>query len=112
MDLNVKKPCNDCPYRKTAFRGWLGECSGDPKEFLLQLEGPNIHPCHKTVDWEQASDEEIEESPRCIGALQFMNNSMMQSRFPQVRAMQEQAGKNDEIMQFKHNFIKHHEVTE
>lgn len=107
-----KKPCGECPYRKNSIEGWLGEDSHNPTRFLQQLEGPMIHPCHKAVDYEQSSEEVDEQSinaPRCAGALQFMNNSLMLSKYKEVAQLQKELGKNPDVMQFKHNFIKHHE---
>src|SRR5579859_5406661 len=106
----MKKPCNECPYRKASLKGWLGEDSGKPEKFLMQLEF-KAHPCHKTVDWdqpEQGVEEEADEAPICVGAMQFMNNSLMLSRHPDIARIQKEYGKNEDVLQYKHNFIEHH----
>lgn len=108
----TKKPCRECPYRKASAPGYLGECNYDPERFLLQLNNPDLHPCHLTINWEDYTEEEILEAKTCIGALQFMNNSMMLSHSAKVREMQKQAGKNPDVFQFKHNFINHHKAEE
>jgi hypothetical protein len=107
-----KKPCKQCPFRKNSAKGWLGGDSGNPEQFLQQLDHPNFYPCHSAINWERENvDEQGMKAPRCAGALQFMNNSMMQSRNSEVRELQKPLGKNDEVMQFKHNFIEYHKLA-
>lgn len=100
----MNQPCKECPYKKDSLPGYLGESSYDPERFLQQLEG-QVHPCHLTVDWENNNHDK---SQVCIGALQFMNNSCMMSRNKDVVALQKEVGKNENVLSFKHNFIKHH----
>lgn len=100
-----KKPCKQCPYLKTSLPGYLGECSGNPKEFLKQIEN-DVHPCHLTVNWEE---DDYSKANICVGALQFMNNSCKRSQNRSIEKMQLLAGKNDEVFSFPHNFIAHHE---
>jgi hypothetical protein len=40
---NVKKPCKDCPFRKDAIKGWLGE------ERMREILGADSFVCHKTL---------------------------------------------------------------
>src|SRR5690606_18087592 len=101
----MKKPCKQCPYLKNSIKGYLGESSGKPQEFLQQLESPTVHPCHMTVDWEE---DDYSKSTTCVGALQFMNNSCKKSKYPNVIDEQNEVGKNDEVLSFNHNFINHH----
>lgn len=104
---NMKKPCKECPYLKTSAKGYLGESSGNPQEFLYQLESPEVHPCHLTVDWEE---EDYSKATTCVGALQFMNNSCKKSKFPAIAKEQAEAGKNEDVLAFNHNFINHHSI--
>ncbi len=107
----MKKPCSECPYRKNSIKGWLGESSGDPMDFLAQLQNPDLHPCHKTIDWEKDDDIEKSDAPKCVGALQFMNNSLQISRYPEIAKLQKTVGKNlDEVMHHKKEFIEHHKL--
>lgn len=103
-----KKPCKECPYRKESLPGYLGEANYDPELFLQQLDMPELHPCHLAVDWESHTEQELLEAKKCVGALQFMNNSFMISRSQNIAVLQKEVGKNDEVISFKHNFIKHH----
>ena len=68
-----------------------------------------MHPCHMTIDWENYTEEDLLAAKKCTGALQFMNNSFMIHRNAVVAKLQKTVGKNSDILQFKHNFIKHHE---
>lgn len=101
----MKKPCKQCPYRKTSAPGYLGESSHDPQRFLQQLDLPTSHPCHNTVDWDE---EDYNKAKVCIGALQFMNNSAKLSRNPELKTLQSSLGKNDELFNWSSEFIKHH----
>jgi hypothetical protein len=106
----MKKPCKVCPYKRDSLNGWLGDVSGNPQQFLTQLETPMLHPCHATVhDWD--NDEELESRPKCIGALQFMNNSLKLSRYPQIAKAQKEVGKNEEVFTWGHEFISYHNTS-
>jgi hypothetical protein len=104
----LKQPCNQCPYRKDSTKGWLGEASYDPESFLQQLHLPTPHPCHVRVDWNGATKNDIECAPHCIGELQFMNNSLKLSRYPEFIELQKEVGKNDELFKWESEFIRHH----
>lgn len=100
----MKKPCRECPFKRTSASGYLGECLYDPELFLQQEE---VIPCHLTVDYEGKEPDYSQAQP-CVGNLQFMNNSLKLSRNPQVKQLQDEAGKNTKIFQFKSEFINHH----
>lgn len=102
------KPCHQCPYRKDSARGYLGENSYKPQLFLEQLEFDDLHPCHLSVNWEE---EDFNKSSVCVGALQFMNNSCKLHRNIEIARLQKMVGRNENILSFNHNFIKHHEHT-
>ncbi len=108
----MKKPCIECPFRKESCPGYLGDSSYNPEVFLATIEHSPI-PCHKVIDWEVASDEEIEreswEQP-CIGSLQFQRNSLKQPRDPDYRELVSGVEKNEDVFNWKQEFIKHHKV--
>ncbi len=64
--------CKECPYRKQSAPGYLGEASFNPELFLGQLDGPLLHPCHLSVDFET---EDYSKASYCQGALQFAKNT-------------------------------------
>lgn len=43
----VKEPCNDCPWRRDATRGWLGPYDAD--EWLRCAHGESAIACHQTI---------------------------------------------------------------
>lgn len=43
--LKRRKPCADCPFRRDALKGWLGEAS--PREFLIETLGEEPMPCQR-----------------------------------------------------------------
>jgi hypothetical protein len=50
----------------------------------------------------------IFEAPFCVGALQFMNNSIKLSRDKDVQKLQEEAGKNDDVFHWRKDMEEHH----
>jgi len=41
---HVKKPCKDCPFRKTSMKGWLG------RERMEEIIEQHTFVCHKKTD--------------------------------------------------------------
>lgn len=117
-EIRDRKPCKQCPYRKNSSPGYLGESSGDPERFLIQLQTDELHPCHLSVDWDaiealEASGEDFGIIPLnpdnvCIGALQFMNNTCQRSRYKAVRELQKEAGTNEDVIESRKAFIERH----
>lgn len=67
----LKKPCVDCPFRRSSLKGWLGETRA--REIIGGLTGGEHQSfyCHKTTvtsDTEEDSREVTEESQHCAGA--------------------------------------------
>lgn len=109
----LKKPCKECPFKRDSIPGWLGESSGDPEDFLEQLEHPTPIPCHLSVDWDLKGVElecEIRLAPACCGALQFMNNSCKLSKFKRIQDLQDEVGKNKNVFMWSKEFIEHHQL--
>jgi hypothetical protein len=109
----MNKLCKQCPFRKDSIAGWLGEASHQPEEFLATIENSPIA-CHMTVDWEEDDrriDEEIENAPACLGSLQFHKNSCKQPKDRQYANLVEVVDKNEEVFNWRHEFIKHHSET-
>lgn len=98
------KPCNECPFRKLSAPGYLGELNFRPELFLMQLD-EGVMPCHLSIDWEK---KDIDRWTPCIGAMQFMNNHGKISRIEIYAFIQRQCGKNENVFQFRHEFIQHH----
>ena len=70
--LSICEGCNQCPFRRNAIKGYLGESSFKPDEFLQPVLHGDIHlPCHSTVNYEV---EEDTSSIVCRGWLTMMRN--------------------------------------
>lgn len=100
----MNQPCKECPFLKTSWEGYLGDLSYKPEVFLQQLD-EEIMPCHLSIDWEK---KEYDKAMPCAGALQFMNNHGKLSRDLAAAHIQKQYGKNEEVFEFRHEFIEHH----
>lgn len=62
----TKEPCNDCPWRREATRGWLGPF--DAVDWLASIHGEAAIACHQTIPegggWS-------EQTRQCRGAAMF-----------------------------------------
>ncbi len=69
-----KKPCNDCPFRKNSFAGWLSDYT--PEELHDIVMNEIKFPCHMTheesINWDQGGTKEY---PLCAGALMYMKKN-------------------------------------
>ncbi len=68
MKTDLKKPCSECPFRRTSPAGWLGPW--DSARDLLAVAGSaQGFPCHKTIPRGGLDDlSEIEGLQACAGA--------------------------------------------
>jgi len=107
METN-KQPCNQCPYRRESLPGYLGELNYQPELFLQQLDCKEIHPCHMAINWENCTEEDLFAAKKCTGALQFMNNSLQIHRNREVAELQKTVGRNENVFNWKREFINHH----
>ncbi len=78
------KPCNDCPFRRKARRGWLGEAR--PESFIIEISMERPLPCHPTIDYgdrdwlEKWNAQKI--GKMCAGALILSANIAKSPRDP------------------------------
>lgn len=97
-------PCNDCPWRRTSTRGWLGPFSASDWVSLAQSDMPVA--CHLTIDrdddWEQPGVKQ------CRGVAMFRKNICKAPRDPAVvvgpRDTEKVFGRGTE-------FMDHHDNT-
>lgn len=73
-ELKIKQQCNDCPWRRNAFPGWLGNSTVE--NFLATTLGESHMPCHQTIDYEddEWKDTQLPDAPFCAGSLIFFQN--------------------------------------
>lgn len=55
-----KKPCSDCPFARTALRGWLGPYTAE--QWLGIVHGEGLVECHTKI------------GPQCAGAAIYRGN--------------------------------------
>ena len=109
---NLKKPCNDCPFRRNAAQGWLG--AAEPAWFvesaLADYTYYGFAPCHQTVNYEDPEwDMKLDQAESCVGALQFAANCGKSPRDPDRAEAVAKAGKNPDVFSNPNDFIEHHE---
>lgn len=62
-NVQHKKPCHDCPWRRKAIAGWLG---GETAQgWLAHAHGDGIVPCHTVKGKPQ---------PQCVGVATYRAN--------------------------------------
>ena len=73
------KPCNQCPFRRTALPGYVG--STDPADFIATTMADDAMPCHTSIDYEdpdwrdQLDPLNADSTARhCAGAATFFAN--------------------------------------
>lgn len=106
----LEKPCRECPFRKGARPGWLGEASWQPEEFLTpHWRGEQHLPCHMAVNWEDPDAQAAaQQAPRCEGWLSSMRISCKQPRDPDLaKAVAEAPADRSQIMDMR-EFVEHH----
>ena len=85
MKYTQKKPCGECPFRRCAPAGWLGNAT--PEEFINTALADDAMPCHPTVDytrddWRESMVEEGTKVQHCVGARIFFANQCKLPRNP------------------------------
>lgn len=72
MSCKKKEPCSDCPWRKNALPGWLGNHDVDYFHDVFEQDFP--YPCHQTMG---KPNEHI-----CTGLVFTRVNSCKISKYP------------------------------
>lgn len=123
MKSNLRQPCNDCPFRLNAVKGWLG--AGDPDHFVNGAlsdyplpkddnwretgEFITALPCHQTVDYEDRNwRDSLDESEVCVGALAFCANTGKDPRDRERSRLVTKIGRRDDVFARPQEFINHH----
>lgn len=93
MKFDLRKPCVDCPFRKDALKGWLGEDRAQEIADAL-TRNDQTFACHKTVNHHESEveegdidqdelDAELGDRQHCAGAIAMVEaegarNAMLQ----------------------------------
>ena len=118
------KPCRECPFKRTAWPGYLG--ADTPTGFVHKTESGVPMPCHLTVDYETPGwEERANDAPLCAGSITFLANScklpylpspeipvpdFLRRDIPQVlAALDDATPDHDAVFSNRQEFIDHHE---
>ncbi len=106
-----KKPCNDCPFKKTSLGGWLADYTPQELHMLVMSEKP--FPCHMThedtISWEQAG---TKEHPLCMGALKYMKKAGKLPRNKELADILKSVSREDlEDVLSVPEFFEHHKIA-
>jgi rubrerythrin len=105
---SCKKPCIDCPWRKTSLKGWLGD--QDPQLFTDIIKSGSKLPCHKTQK-KKMNLNELDNDDKilhCTGALITMKNNCLRSRNPKIAKLQNNISQDDNFFKNLNDFEKYH----
>lgn len=102
-----KKPCDQCPFRRKAINGFLGDST--PEEFIGTTMADYPMPCHLSIDYSspvwKESWEVGEEGRLCAGALIFYANISKMSRDPARPRLKPD---RDNVFASPSEFLAHH----
>lgn len=69
-----EKPCKQCPFKRTAERGWLGSYRL-PQEYMDSIASGVRRACHEEVKYDQTDwPQQEERASTCAGSLIFYAN--------------------------------------
>lgn len=93
-NVQHKKPCGDCPWRRNAIPGWLGNMT--PEEWLQAANGDGVIDCHTVVGSPQ---------PQCAGAASYRANTCKSPR--DLRALRLPVDRT-RVFSSPSEFLNHH----
>ncbi len=64
----MRKPCNQCPFLKTAPEGWLGN-EKSTQIIKSTIESNEVFYCHKTVDYTENDGTVTDKTKVCAGSI-------------------------------------------
>ena len=107
MKLIRNTPCGDCPFRKQAIAGWIGNWDS-ANDLLSQAQSEVGLPCHSSYNnGKIAIEEAVKSAHVCVGSLQSARNSGKLYRNPILNAFAKAVGRSESVMN-AWEFLKHH----
>lgn len=100
------QPCNDCPWRRVAKRGWLGPWTA--AQWLAIVHGDSPIACHQTItetDESGSGDWEHPAMRQCRGAAIFREHVCKSPRNPEIETGPED---RDNVFANNYEFYRHH----
>lgn len=117
MDQGKKTavPCAQCPFRRTAMRGYLGG-HREPNEITDIVVGDGRFPCHMEVT--NLTDRgrpvrlkfhrAVEMAEVCAGSAAMLSNMLKRSRDRDVSTKQSEVGKRADVFNNPQEFCEYH----
>lgn len=104
-----KNPCPQCPFRKNALPGWLGDYT--PKEVIDTINHEEAFLCHTQIDYSDPDWKETQApfAPVCAGQLMMTRRMCKLPRDPEHSAAVKAIVPSDEIFKNHREFIEHHQ---
>ncbi len=93
----MKAPCSNCPFKKTALKGWLGR---ERAEDIVNAEG---FICHKTIG---------KKEKQCSGHMQVAKGRNMLVRMSMIFGDELELSNGDSLFDNADDFINHHDFEE
>lgn len=105
------KPCKECPFRRTAMRGYLG--AARPEEFIIHITMDYPLPCHPTIDYRDKhwleKWEEQQIGKICAGSLIMAANIL---KVPRARAFPRLPADKELVFATHTEFLDYHNSAE
>lgn len=92
-----KTPCSECPFRRIAPAGWLGD--NHPQYFAVAANHDGHFPCHKTMKRAKPA--------QCAGRATMWANQCKVSRDDSVPSLP----RSEKVFRHIGEFTKHHNIT-
>lgn len=120
MANSKPSPCNECPFRRTSWKGYVGP-HASANEILTLVHYDGKFPCHVAANKEAEKPEnrdkefaEVAMSPKvvhCVGSLAYRNNTCKRPspHYPEMTAQQEAAGKRDDVFRDPMEMMQYHD---
>jgi hypothetical protein len=87
---HVKKPCKDCPFKKSSLKGWLGQ------ENMTDILDNDLFVCHKKTDLQ------------CAGHMLINENDNTFVRMANILGMELNLSGSEEVFDSRQDCIAHH----
>ena len=113
LNLNLKRPCNECPFRKDTMFGWLGKRKATEIIDCIAGSDHGSFSCHKTNDFTESGVKETETTEHCAGALILLHKLGSPNMAMRLGYLARKFnGKNlldqDQVFDRSEDFIRHH----
>ena len=102
------KPCDQCPFRRTALTGWLGGLT--PDEFRWLANADTYMPCHKAAAKQGGVDYSHPDKsiPQCAGRAIYWAN---QCKSPRDKTLLMLPKDVKTVFNWPHEFLAHHKSS-